>query len=203
MAQQAFRSKSRALASVGLPFPFPSPSLFHRHRRLVFRTDSLQTLFFLRMLLLLLLLIHVPTLRGQNSGSSKRDSIVFIYVDVAPLSFFSTVCSSFLSLSRFVFTPFPFFLSLFLRRSARDCETSFSDTISYRQRLPLLTKLLLSVALLSFFFSVAYSDCAQLLFFLFFFVYLLRRNELRRSAKLVCKNIHHPSDTKTPLNISS
>lgn len=149
---------------------------------------------------MLLLLLVAPTLRGQNSGSSKRDSTVFIYVDTAPLLFLLRLFlffSLFLGcLYAFSVLPFPF-----LRRSARDCETSFSDTIPYRRDY-LLTGLFLP-ALLSFFFSFTLLLSNYAASFLSFYVYSLRRNELRYSAKLVCISVHHRSDTKAPLNNSS
>lgn len=89
--------------------------------------------------------LHRP-FAGQNSGSSKRDSL---FTSTLPLSFFSSICSSFLSLFlgylyAFSVLPFPF-----LCRSARDCETSFSDTIPYRRDY-LFTRLLFDRSTLLF-----------------------------------------------------
>lgn len=70
------------------------------------------------------MLLVAPTLRGQNSGSSKRDSAAFIYVDTLPLpsfppsfSFFSSFSAacSFSQCLRLFNSRFPFSPSLGLR----------------------------------------------------------------------------------------
>lgn len=144
---------------------------------------------------MLLLLLVAPTLRGQNSGSSKRDSTVFIYVDTAPLLFLLRLFlffSLFLGcLYAFSVLPFPF-----LRRSARDCETSFSDTI--QARLPPHRTLPPRFTLL---FLLCYSVTLELRSFFSFFLCLFietKRAPIFREARLhkCSSSFGHEGSTK-------